>query len=139
MKVLYSDKICVWFTMLRAGYLPLVSELLELELSELLELDEPELAAGGNVWLMFAETFEFDARIALDWLRLPVLMLLDWFDGELLPLELPAELAGVLPLVTTVIPPGRKGLMYCQKMASAPFDCNATGIIQSSDTCHRPT
>lgn len=66
---------------------------------------------------MFAETFEFVAKIAFELLR-------PWADW-LVP---PPDEVPLLEPVATVKKPGfcplKKGLINCQKMASAPFVCN---------------
>lgn len=79
--------------------------------------------AAAKIWLIFAETLEFDAKIALELLRAPALMLLELAGDEL---ELLFELLGVLPEETTTPPPGKNGLTKLQKMPSTPFDCNLT-------------
>lgn len=69
---------------------------------------------------MFAETFEFDAKIALESFKGPELMLT--VDGA--GVEFEAVVLAWLTVDATTELPGTNGLMNCQKMALTPFDCN---------------
>lgn len=72
-----------------------------------------------------AVIFEFDDKIAEELLRSPVVMLVDPAGSELdVSLELAA---GAEDDTTTTLLPGRNGLMYSQKIASALFVCNRRG------------
>lgn len=74
------------------------------------------VSLDAKFWLIFAETFEFDAKIAFELFRDPTLM----FDAlESVP-ELPDDVdVELLELVGLM-----NGLKICQKIASAPFVCN---------------